>query len=415
MFEAHLNQRERQIEWPLWLAIALLMAIGVAFIYSATSVYDTMGIWQRFRRGSLTSFLSWLVHQSYSKQVLAYLLGIGAAAVFSLIDYGRLARWSLVLYWLSIVLLVAVLSPHIGTEYYGARRWFDLGFYDFQPSEFAKLAFLLAMANFLSRPEDELRAPSIFFKGLGMMLLPFLLIVKEPDLGSAIVILPSGLVMMFVAGVPPAFLKRLMGTGIVLVGLILVDVLFAPPGWRIPMEEYQRERLLVYFGKDFAPRNATAAERQRARERQLSKTYNVEQALISVGSGGLTGKGWRQGTQNTLGYLPRGVAHNDFIFSVIAEEKGFLGSATLIVLYTVILFTGIKIAGQARDRLGKLLAIGIVTMLFSHVFINIGMNIRIMPVTGIPLPLLSYGGTSVLCSLVAAGILQSIYIYRRSY
>jgi rod shape determining protein RodA len=109
------------------------------------------------------------------------------------------------------------------------------------------------------------------------------------------------------------------------------------------------------------------------------------------------------------------VAHNDFIFSVIAEEKGFLGSATVIVLYTVILFTGIKIAGQARDRLGKLLAIGIVTMLFSHVFINIGMNIRMMPVTGIPLPLLSYGGTSVLCSLVAAGILQSIYIYRRSY
>ncbi|MBM3839154.1 MAG: rod shape-determining protein RodA [Verrucomicrobia bacterium] len=415
MFEAHLNQRERQIEWPMWLAIVLLMAIGVAFIYSATSVYDTMSLWQRFRRGSLTSFLSWLAHQSYSKQVLAYLLGLGAATVFCLVDYGRLARWSLVLYWLSVVLLVAVLSPHIGTEYYGARRWFDLGFYDFQPSEFAKLAFLLAMANFLSRPEDELRVPAIFFKGLGMMLLPFLLIVKEPDLGSAIVFLPCGLVMMFVAGVPLAYLKRLLGSGTILVGLVLVDVLFAPPGWRIPMEEYQRERLLVYFGKDFAPRNATPEERQRARERQLSKTYNVEQALISVGSGGLTGKGWRQGTQNTLGYLPRGVAHNDFIFSVIAEEKGFLGSATIIVLYTVILFTGIKIADQARDRLGKLLAIGIVTMLFSHVFINIGMNIRIMPVTGIPLPLLSYGGTSVLCSLVATGILQSIYIYRRSY
>jgi rod shape determining protein RodA len=151
------------------------------------------------------------------------------------------------------------------------------------------------------------------------------------------------------------------------------------------------------------------------REVQRQKSYQIEQALISVGSGGFTGKGWRQGTQNALGFLPRGAAHNDFIFSVIAEEKGFLGSVTVLVLYTVVLFGGIKIAGQARDRLGKLLAVGIVTLLFSHVFINIGMNIRLMPVTGIPLPLLSYGGSSVLCSLIAIGILQNIYIYRRTY
>jgi rod shape determining protein RodA len=124
---------------------------------------------------------------------------------------------------------------------------------------------------------------------------------------------------------------------------------------------------------------------------------------------------WRQGTQNRLGYLPRAVAHNDFIFSVLAEEKGFVGTVTVILLYTLVLFTGIKIAGQARDRLGKLLAVGIVAMLFSHIFINIGMNIRLMPVTGIPLPLLSYGGSSVVCSLIAIGLLQNVYIYRRSY
>jgi rod shape determining protein RodA len=198
------------------------------------------------------------------------------------------------------------------------------------------------------------------------------------------------------------------------IGLLIVDIVFAPPQWRIPLEDYQRDRLLVYFGKDFAPRNATAAERLAARQRQEKKSYNVEQALISVGSGGLTGKGWRQGTQNSLGYLPRAVAHNDFIFSVIAEEKGFIGSVSVLTLYTVLLFTGIRIAGQARDRLGKLLAVGIVAMLFSHVFVNIGMNIRLMPVTGIPLPLLSYGGTSVLCSLAAAGLLQNIYLHRRS-
>jgi len=200
-----------------------------------------------------------------------------------------------------------------------------------------------------------------------------------------------------------------------LVTLLVVDVLFAPPKWQIKMEDYQKRRLQVYFGRDFAPASAGAEERAHASKLQRDHSYNVEQALISVGSGGLFGKGWRQGTQNALGYLPRAVAHNDFIFSVLAEEKGFMGSVTVIALYSVVLFTGIRIAGQARDRLGKLLAVGVVTLLFSHVFINIGMNIRIMPVTGVPLPLLSYGGSSVLCSLIAAGILQNVHLYRRSY
>jgi rod shape determining protein RodA len=223
------------------------------------------------------------------------------------------------------------------------------------------------------------------------------------------------LVMFFVAGVPLRYLARLMGGAALLVTLLLVDILFAPPNWQIKLEDYQRKRLLVYFGCDFAPRGATAEEKQQARRQQRNYSYNVEQAMISVGSGGLLGKGWRQGTQNALGYLPRGVAHNDFIFSVIAEEKGFLGSVIVVTLYSVILFTGIRIAGQTRDRLGKLLAVGVVAMFFSHVFINIGMNIRLMPVTGVPLPLLSYGGSSVLCSLIAAGLLQNIYIHRRSY
>jgi rod shape determining protein RodA len=134
-----------------------------------------------------------------------------------------------------------------------------------------------------------------------------------------------------------------------------------------------------------------------------------------VGSGGFTGKGWRQGTQNALGYLPRAVAHNDFIFSVIAEESGFVGSVIVLTLYGVVLFIGIRIASQARDRLGKLVAVGVVTLLFSHVFINIGMNIRLMPVTGVPLPLLSYGGSSVLVSLIALGLLHNVHTHRRTY
>jgi len=241
---------------------------------------------------------------------------------------------------------------------------------------------------------------------------------KEPDLGSALVLLPTGLVMMFAAGTPRRYLLLLIGTVSLLATLFLADLLFAPLRWQIPMQEYQRNRLLVYFGRDythFASPNATPAELQRLKQRQLDDAYNVRQALISVGSGGLMGKGWRQGTQNALGYLPRAVAHNDFIFSVIAEEEGFVGSVIILALYAVVLFTGLRIAGSARDRLGKLVAVGVVTLIFSHVFINIGMNIRIMPVTGVPLPLLSYGGSSVLCSLIAVGLMQNIHIHRRGY
>jgi rod shape determining protein RodA len=172
---------------------------------------------------------------------------------------------------------------------------------------------------------------------------------------------------------------------------------------------------LVYFGAEFAPKTASIEERAKARRTQFEKSYQVRQALISVGSGGMTGKGWHQGNQTALGFLPPGAAHNDFIFSVIAEEEGFVGSLVVLTLYSTILFTGIRIAGQARDRLGKIMAVGVVTLIFSHVFINIGMNIRIVPVTGIPLPLLSYGGSSVLTSLIALGMLQNVYIYRKTY
>jgi rod shape determining protein RodA len=234
-------------------------------------------------------------------------------------------------------------------------------------------------------------------------------------LGSALVLLPMGLVMMYVAGVPFSFLLRLVGGAFILVILLLVDILYAPPDWQIKLEDYQRRRLLVYVGQDYVRPGANPDVIKREKNRQRNDSYNVRQALISVGSGGLTGKGWRQGDQIRLGFLPRGVAHNDFIFSVIAEERGFLGSVTVLALYTVVLFSGLRTAGQARDRLGRLLAVGVVTLLFSHIFINIGMNIRIMPVTGIPLPLLSYGGSSVLCSLIAAGILHNVYRFRKSY
>jgi rod shape determining protein RodA len=387
-------------------ALAGLMLIGTAFVYSATMANPAMAA------------LPWY-DQSWLRQIVWYALGIGAGAGLCLLDYHTLTRWSFVAYWATIIFLVIVLVPHIGSMRFGARRWIDLGPFQFQPSEFAKLAFILATAHFLSRPPDELRLPGNFWKGIGLLLLPFALILKEPDLGSALVLLPTGLVMMFVAGTPKSYLLKLVGVVGLLAALFLVDVLFVPPGWwQISMEPYQRDRLLVYFGRDytdFASSNATSAELQRLRQQQLDDEYNVRQSLISVGSGGLTGKGWRQGTQNRYGYLPRAVAHNDFIFSVIAEEEGFVGSVIVLALYAVVLFTGLRIAGQARDRLGRLVAVGVVTLIFSHVFINIGMNIRIMPVTGVPLPLLSYGGSSVLGSLIAVGLMQNVHIHRKGY
>src|ERR1017187_5965278 len=401
------NEKYSKLDRVQIIALAGLMLLGAAFVASATTV------------SPFEMEKAWFA-QIWFRQVIWYALGIGAAAAVCLVDYHTLARWSLVAYWAMILCLVAVLIPFIGqTHGWGARRWIDLPFFQFQPREFAKLTFILAGANFLSRPPDELKQSEAFWQGIGLMMLPFMLILKEPDLGSALVLLPTGLVMMLVAGTPRKFLLRLIGgVGLVTV-LFLVDILFLPNGrWQVPLQEYQRNRLLVFFGRDythFAPPNATPAELQRLRQQQLDDEYNVRQALISVGSGGLAGKGWRQGTQNALGYLPRAVAHNDFIFSVIAEEEGFVGSVIVIALYAVVLFTGLRIAGQARDRLGKLVAVGVVTLIFSHVFINIGMNIRIMPVTGVPLPLLSYGGSSVLCSLIAAGLMQNVYIRRRGY
>lgn len=407
MTSLNLNEGAPRLDRLQIAAVTGLMFIGVAFIHSATFSSDAAA-------------LAPLVKQLWFRQIIWYGAGLLVAVGVCVVNYHTLVRWSFVAYWVTILALLLVLVPGIGsTQGWGARRWINLGAFSLQPSEFAKLGFILALGSFLSRPADELRLGINFWKPIGMLGLPFLLILKEPDLGSALVLLPTGFAMMLAAGTPRKFLLRLLGLSGVVAVLFLADTLFVTnEKWRIPLHSYQRDRLLVYFGRDytdFAPPNATRAELQRLRQKQMDDSMNVRQALISVGSGGLTGKGWGQGTQKALGFLPRSVAHNDFIFSVIAEEKGFVGSVTVLTLYAVVLFTGLRIAGQARDRLGKVLAVGVVTLLFSHVFINIGMNIRLMPVTGVPLPLLSYGGSSVFGSLIAMGLLQNIHLNRRGY
>lgn len=356
-----------------------------------------------------------LVDTYFFRQVIFYFFGILVGFLFVIIDYHKLSGYAHTFYWVMILLLILVLIPGVGEVRFGARRWFDLGITLIQPSEFAKLAFIFALADFLTRPNEEMFMPGVFFKAIGMTALPFLLILKQPDLGSSLVFFPIGTAMMFVAGVRLRFLIKFLSFFSVLALFVVLNALYAPNDWRIPLNEYQRHRLLVYFNKDFASADATPAERREAQKLQRSRTHNIRQAEISVGSGGLIGKGWGQGPQTRLGYLPKGVAHNDFIFSVISEETGFLGSMAVLTLYAILLLKGMQIADQARDRLGKLLAVGVVAMIFCHVFVNIGMHLRLMPVTGIPLPLLSYGGSSVLSSLMAIAVLQNVKTHRNLY
>src|SRR5687767_13686848 len=217
MFPLATNERQPRVDWLMLAALGGLMIVGVLFVYSATMATES------------AIYVTWY-NQPWLRQIVWYVLGVAAMACLCLVDYRILARWSVLIYGGAILLLVAVLIPGIGsTQGWGARRWIVMGPFQLQPSEFAKLAFILAMGNFLSRPPDELTSARVFWKALGMVVLPFLLIMKEPDLGSALILLPVGLTMLFVAGVPPRFLNTLIGVSGLVVALILVDVLFAPP------------------------------------------------------------------------------------------------------------------------------------------------------------------------------------------
>jgi cell division protein FtsW (lipid II flippase) len=217
MFAFAQPERQSRVDWFQLLGLLGLMTVGVLFIYSATHARALESIpWHK---------------ELFVRQIFWCVSGVALAVVMCLVDYRSMSRWSMVGYWIMIVLLIAVLIPGLGTTRGGARRWFDLKVFLFQPSEFAKLAFIFAFGHFLSRPMEELRVPSMFFKALGWIALPFVLIMKEPDLGSALIFVPTGFMMMMVAGVPRRFLVRSIGIVGVLAALFLVDILFAPPGW----------------------------------------------------------------------------------------------------------------------------------------------------------------------------------------
>jgi len=396
-------------------ALVLLGAIGVAFIFSAQ-----LSVLQA--RGAGTSWL----RQDWFKQIV--FLGAGGVVyyVVSQIDYRfwlRIAHW---FYLICLVPLLIVLIPGISGEAatrWGAQRWIPLGPFSFQPSETAKIAVLLITASILMHSRigtvrQSLGALAKLALAAGV---PMVLILLQPDLKSAIVLPPMVFSMLYVSKLSPRFFLGALGAFLLLLGAVAWDTsryvdymrannksfsrdkgAFEESTWvRLPLHDYQRNRILSFINPDEYDPNGIG--------------WNQRQSLISVGSGGLAGKGWTEGTQAQLGYLPRSVAHNDFIFAVIAEEKGFLGSITVLGLFGVVLFNGIRIAGSARDRLGALIAIGVTALFTVHVFVNIAMTIGLVPITGIPLPLISYGGSFVLSCCMLQGLVQSVWRFRREF
>jgi rod shape determining protein RodA len=357
----------RRMDWFFVASMLGLIVLGVLFIYSAS--YRNEDEWMT----ALTR---------------RQLLWVGAGlAVFTgavLIDYRQVVGQAVWLYAGCLVLLVMVLF--MGIKIYGAYRWLNLFGITVQPSEFAKLGTLLVLVRYLQPPSRDMAAPATFFMTLALMAVPFLLVLRQPDLGTAMMLVPLTLMLLYAGGVPLRFLLVLGGVGLLL----------SPLGW-FGLDDYQKERLLVFFDPGRDP---------------LGAGWNKIQSEIAVGSGGWSGKGFLMGTQNILGFLPRTVAPTDFIFSVIAEEAGFLGSLLVLGLYAVVLTGGIRAAIRAPDKAGRLLAAGYTAMLFCHMFVNIAMTVGLAPITGLPLPLISYGGSFMVCTLAGLGMVQSVYVRR---
>ncbi len=378
----------------------MLSTIGVFFIYSA----------QVYTGG-----------RQYLQQLVWIAIGAIAYFVVSRIDYKIYLKYGHWVWLLVLPALLLVLIPGIGEERLGARRWLDFGPVSLQPSEPGKLGVLIMCASILARCRiGSIRSSVWTLAKLALAAgLPIVLIMAEPDLGSALVVPPMVFSLLYVSNLSKRFFAAALIAFVVVVGVLSWDTYryysfmtenhlsfdrdkgkYEPHSWLPYLHDYQRNRILGFV----APYSV---------DKDMS--WNARQSLITVGSGGLTGKGWTEGTQARLGYLPRAVAHNDFIFSVLAEETGFLGSVTVLGLFGLVLANGVRIASLARDRFGTLLALGVTVMFAVHVFVNIGMTIGLVPITGLPLPFLSYGGSFLLSCCILQGLVQSVYRFRKEF
>jgi rod shape determining protein RodA len=352
------------LQWPLLLLVLLLGAFGIFAIYSAT----------------------WMREQDFWNRQLDFLLaGLVLCVGVAMTDYRWVRAGALPLY---IAGLVGLLVVHFfGTTVYGARSWLDFGFINFQPSQLAIVGAIMLMALFLSEYESMPAPLRIALCGV-ITAVPFLLILIQPDLGSAIVWMPVILAMLYTARIPARYL----------ISMILLVLAVIPLMVNFGLRPYQRQRIITFLDPELDPRGAG---------------WTINQSLTAIGSGGWEGKGFKApNTLNELGFLPSTIVHNDFIFSVIGEQHGFIGGALLLLAFLALIGLGLYVSLRATDDLGRLLAVGLTTLLFTHTFMNIGMTIGVTPITGLPLPLVSYGGSFLLTVLFSVGILQSIWVHR---
>lgn len=336
-------------------------------------------------------------------QAVWIFVGIGAAAAIAVTDYEKWRTYRWWIYGFNIALLLAVIV--FGTDAKGATRWIPTPFgFNIQPSEFAKIFIILTLADFLADRKGKLNNYKDFIMPFLFVLPPMLLIFKQPDLGTTLVFVAIFIGMMFVAGANPWKFGGLLLGGATIMGVALwlhfsTDLpwfLHKLQGLPLPMQEYQLRRLTIFMN----PYGDMSGD-----------GFHIIQSIWAIGSGGLWGKGYQMGTQGQLNFLPE--HHTDFIFSVVGEEFGFVGTITLLFLFLIFLLRSLSIALKARDTYGMLVTTGIVSMFTFHILINVGMTSGIMPVTGIPLPLISAGGSAMLANMAAVGLMLSVNLRSR--
>ena len=360
----------RHLDYLLIAATAGLIVYGVTMIYFATR-HDVTGQPLAFVR----------------QQVIAVVVGLAVAVVISLLDYEIYRRFQWALYGFAVIILIAVLP--FGQVVNNARRWIYLGFTSFQPSALALLLLTLSIGAYLADRMDMLGSKRVTLVALGLVAVPALIVYQEPDFGSAMVMVALTLAMLYFYGTSWTHFAVLAGSG---AAAFVIALKVLPLAGVHLIQSYQLSRLFVFLNIGHDP---------------TGSGYNIIQSMIAVGSGALTGRG-NMATQTTLDFLPE--HHTDFIFSVISERYGFVGAVLLLVLYALFIWRALRIATLARDMYGSILAGGIGVMVLFQVFVNIGMTIGIMPVTGIPLPFVSYGGTAMITFVMFVGLLEAIHL-----
>lgn len=368
MFSSEHDTPKKQTIWqkvhidvPLLLGLLALMILGLFVVYSAGGQDTGLVI----------------------RQITRLAIALAVMFIIAQIPPTVYEKWAVPVYIIGLLMLVSVLLfGHVGK---GAQRWLDLGFMKFQPSEIMKLVVPITIAWYISQYHLPAKLKDIIIAFI-LVLFPTLLIAKQPDLGTSLLIASSGLFVIFLAGASWRLISICLG----LAGM------FAPILWFFLMEDYQKQRVLTFLNPEADP---------------LGSGYHIIQSKIAIGSGGLTGKGWLQGTQSQLEFLPE--RHTDFIFSVFSEEFGLLGVSILLSIYLFIVLRGLWIAINAQQAFTKLLAGSLTLTFFVYVFVNIGMVSGLLPVVGVPLPLVSYGGTSMVTLMASFGILMAISTRKR--